>query len=206
MAGRTLPVQGFLVKHPAGLVLFDTGLGETHEEFDRLLSPSRRSLEVALAEYGVRTGDITAVVNCHFHYDHCGGNNLFAGVPTFVQAREYAARARLNWYIAERVEFPGAELRTVDGVAQVLPGMRVVPTPGHTPGHQSLVIEDKAGPVIVAGQAAYTAAEFESPRREPARGWKTAWDGDAFLRSIEYLRSLNPRLVYFSHDTECWTP
>ena len=88
----------------------------------------------------------------------------------------------------------------------MLPGLRLVPTPGHTPGHQSLVIDDEAGRVILAGQVAYTAAEFADPRAEPARGWKTAWNGDAFLGSIAYLRSLDPSRVYFAHDSECWQP
>jgi N-acyl homoserine lactone hydrolase len=81
-----------------------------------------------------------------------------------------------------------------------------MPTPGHTPGHQSLLVEAEDGPIVLAGQAAYTAAEFSDPQGEPARGLKTAWDSAAFLASIERLKALKPQRVYFAHDMEYWTP
>jgi N-acyl homoserine lactone hydrolase len=152
----------------------------------------------------VRPTDLKAVVNCHLHYDHAGGNPLFPGVPIFVQAREYEAAGELAYFIPERVDFPGADLCLVRGEAEVMPGVRVVPTPGHTPGHQSLVIDDTEGPVVLAGQASYTAAEFVDPKLEPARGFKTAWDQDTFLNSLAYLRGLKPRRVFFSHDERFW--
>jgi glyoxylase-like metal-dependent hydrolase (beta-lactamase superfamily II) len=206
MGGRVLAVRGYVVSHPRGTLLFDTGLGAEHPEFDARLSPTRNPIAAALELAGLSIGDITCVANCHLHYDHCGGNPLLRGVPTYVQRRDYEARAELNWYIEDRVQFPGSDLRLIDGEHEVLPGLRLVPTPGHTPGHQSLVIEDEAGCVILAGQAAYTAAEFADPKAEPARGWKTAWNGDAFLESIAYLKSLKPRRVYFAHDAEVWEP
>ncbi|HEY8767480.1 MAG TPA: N-acyl homoserine lactonase family protein [Dehalococcoidia bacterium] len=206
MEGRVLPVQAFLIAHPGGVLLFDTGMGAEHPRFDQLLAPTRRKLGDALAAIARKVDDVTAIVNCHLHYDHCGGNSLFPGVPTFVQAREYEARGDLNWYVPDRVEFEGADLRLIDGEEEVTPGVRVVPTPGHTPGHESLVIRDGDGPVILAGQAAYTATEFADPEAEPARGFKAAWNGQAFLQSIRVLRELNPQRVYFSHDAECWAP
>jgi N-acyl homoserine lactone hydrolase len=143
-------------------------------------------------------------VNCHLHYDHAGGNPQFSGVPIFVQAREYEAAGELSYLIPERVDFPGAELRQVQGEEEIMSGVRVVPTPGHTPGHQSLVIDDTEGPVILAGQVSYTAAEFVDPNAEPGRGYKTAWDQDAFMESLAYLRGLEPRRVFFSHDERFW--
>jgi Zn-dependent hydrolases, including glyoxylases len=135
MQGRVLPVQAFLIGHPGGALLFDTGLGAEHAEFDQLLAPvSRRPLADSLAEIDRKVDDIDTIVNCHLHYDHCGGNSLFPGVPTFVQAREFEARGDLDWYIPDRVEFEDADLRLIFGEEEVAPGMRVVPTPGHTPG------------------------------------------------------------------------
>ena len=128
------------------------------------------------------------------------------GIPIFVQAREHKAAGELAYLIPERVDFPGVDLRLLQGEAQVLPGLRVVPTPGHTPGHQSLVVEDRGGPVVLAGQAAYTVAEFVDPEREPARGLKTAYDQHEFLKSLTHLRALKPQRVYFSHDERVWEP
>jgi glyoxylase-like metal-dependent hydrolase (beta-lactamase superfamily II) len=206
MGGRVLAVRGYVVSHPRGTLLFDTGLGTEHPGFDVALSTIRKPLSAAMEAAGLSASDITCVANCHLHYDHCGGNPSFVGVPTYVQRRDYEARDTIGWYIEERVEFPGGDLRLIDGEHEVLPGCRLVPTPGHTPGHQSLLIEDSAGVVVLAGQAAYTAAEFADPKGEPARGWKTALDGDAFLESIAYLKSLNPRRVYFAHDEAVWEP
>jgi hypothetical protein len=64
------------------------------------------------------------------------------------------------------------------------------------------VIDDAMGPIILAGQASYTVAEFVNPEDDPARGFKTAWNGVQFLQSIERLRGLNPQRVYFAHDDE----
>jgi N-acyl homoserine lactone hydrolase len=164
MGGTALPVGAFLIDHPDGTLLFDTGLGDEYPVFDGLLAPTvRRSLEAALITSGVRPTDLKAVINCHLHYDHAAGNPLFPGVPIFVQAREYEPAGELAYFIGERVDFPGAELRLVQGEEDVMPGVRVVPTPGHTPGHQSLVIDDTEGPVVLAGQVSYTAAEFVEP-------------------------------------------
>jgi glyoxylase-like metal-dependent hydrolase (beta-lactamase superfamily II) len=207
LGGCSLPVNAFLVSHPQGRVLFDTGLGAAYPGFDRLLSPIvRRTLEEALAEVGFAAADITGVINCHLHYDHCGGNPLFPGIPIYIQVREYEARDQLNYYIAGRIEYPKANVQLLRGEEEILPGVRALPTPGHTPGHQSIVIADTEGAVILAGQAAYTVAEFLDPEAEPARGFRTAWDGQEFLRSVERLRALRPRRVYFSHDAGHWEP
>jgi len=206
MAGAVLPVRAFLLAHPQGLLLFDTGLGEEHPAFDRLLRPRRRRLDDALAATGVRMADIAFVTNCHLHYDHAGGNPLFPARPLFVQVAEYEAAGELAYFTPESITFAGADLRILQGETAILRGIRLIPTPGHTPGHQSLLVEARGGPVIVAGQAAYTAAEYRNPHREPARGLKTAYDGQAFLASIALLHALNPQRVYFSHDESTWEP
>jgi glyoxylase-like metal-dependent hydrolase (beta-lactamase superfamily II) len=206
MGGRALPVHGFLLTHPRGPVLFDTGLGEPHALDAGLAPVTRRSLHDALAAISVNIADIDAVVNCHLHYDHCGGNPALPRIPTYVHRRDYERRAELAYCIPERIDFAGAELRVVDGEEEVLPGLRIVPTPGHTPGHQSLVIDDSEGPVILGGQAAYTVAEFIDPEAEPARGARTAWDRAEFLDSIARLHALQPRRVYFAHDLLHWEP
>ena len=64
MGGTVLPVQGFLVNHPHGLLLFDTGLGVEHAEYDRLLNPVRRPLAEALAAVNVRLTEVQAVTDC----------------------------------------------------------------------------------------------------------------------------------------------
>jgi glyoxylase-like metal-dependent hydrolase (beta-lactamase superfamily II) len=203
MGGQTLPVNAYLVRHTQGALLFDTGLGDEFAPFDGALAPvTRSSITNSLDALDVQ--DIGAVVNCHLHYDHCGGNPALPGAPVYVQRREFDARNDIGYYIAERVEFPAADLRLLDGECEIAAGMRVVPTPGHTPGHQSLMIQDESGPIVLGGQVAYTVAEFENPRARPARGFLTAWDGAQFLESIESLRALKPRRLFLAHDDKHW--
>lgn len=207
MGGRRLVVDAFVVQHPDGVLLFDTGLGSEYPALDPAFYPMARfPVDEALAGAGVKRGAVQAIVNCHIHYDHSGGNSLFPGVPAYLGAEDWELRERIPFTIADRIEFPGADLRLVSQETEVMTGMRIVPTPGHTPGHQSLVIDDYDGAVVLAGQAAYTTAEFLNPQAAPARGYLTASDREAFLASIERIKALGPRRVYFAHDTEHFEP
>lgn len=84
-------VYGYLVRHHDGLVLLDTGLGEGDAETEKGYRPQRISLPEALAAHGVGLDEIDLVVNCHLHFDHCGGNPLLAGRPVVCQRQELAA-------------------------------------------------------------------------------------------------------------------
>ncbi|QLH19597.1 MBL fold metallo-hydrolase [Streptomyces sp. Rer75] len=91
---RVEPVLGYLVRHERGLLLFDTGIGTGSPEADAHYRPHRRALPAALAAAGAALADITLVVNCHLHFDHCGGNPLLAGTPILVQTTELATARR----------------------------------------------------------------------------------------------------------------
>jgi glyoxylase-like metal-dependent hydrolase (beta-lactamase superfamily II) len=94
LAGQRIVVSAFLVPHPGGTVLFDTGIGEGEPEFDRHYRVVRRVLREGLTALGVGLDEIRLVANCHLHADHCGGNPTLAGRTVFVQRAELAA-ARL---------------------------------------------------------------------------------------------------------------
>lgn len=81
----------YLVRRDEGLILFDTGVEAADPETEAHYGPQRRPLEGALAAVGVTLADVSRVVNCHLHFDHCGGNPLPAGKPILVQAVELAA-------------------------------------------------------------------------------------------------------------------
>src|SRR5580692_11705570 len=77
LAGQKIVCCAYLVRHPGGIMLFDTGLGTGHPEADAEFGPMVRvPLPSALATAGVRVEDITGVANCHLHLDHCGNNPL----------------------------------------------------------------------------------------------------------------------------------
>jgi glyoxylase-like metal-dependent hydrolase (beta-lactamase superfamily II) len=199
------PVFAYVVLHPDGPFLFDTGIGAAHPGIDALYKPSRRPLVEALADEGLAPQDLRFVVNSHLHFDHCGGNPLFPGRPICAQRREYEAARAPAYTVPDSVDFPGACFELLDGDHEPLAGVRIVVTPGHTPGHQSMLIETDIGPIVLAGQAAYTAGEFDDPEGHAhPRGLDAAWDPLAYVESIRRLKELRPRRVYFAHEAAVW--
>ena len=154
--GERWPCFVHSIDHPDGLVLVDSGLIDSTPELDAEWSPTPRRLPDELVRR------VSVVVNTHLHFDHCGGNRLFPGVPIHVQRRELAdARTQPDYTIREWVDFPGAVYVEHDGAAEVLPGVRLLPAPGHTAGHQVVVVETRDGPVVLAGDVGYSFAELE---------------------------------------------
>jgi glyoxylase-like metal-dependent hydrolase (beta-lactamase superfamily II) len=204
---RVEPVLAYLVRREEGLILFDTGIGAADAETEAHYRPRRRSLEAALGAVGVAVADVDAVVNCHLHFDHCGGNPLLRGKPVFVQGAELAQARRGDYTIEELIDFRGAVYEELDGEAEVWPGVWVVPTPGHTDGHQSLVVRLADGTVVLAGQAHDFASEFgaEQLARRAAREG-VAQPLPEYRRWLDRLAEFDPRRVLFAHDCAVWEP
>ena len=200
-AGSPCEVFGFLIDHPSGPIVVDTGVGSGHEGIDSLFHPIHHPIEESLGDHGVALGDVTMVINSHLHFDHCGNNRLFPGVPLVVQRSEYELAQEPGHTISDWVDFEGAEWLLVDGRADVMPGITVVPTPGHTPGHQSVVVTRTGGVDIIAGQCVYDPGELDAERSiEPL----DAAEAHQTSASARLLKSLNPAAVFFSHDAGVW--
>jgi N-acyl homoserine lactone hydrolase len=206
-AGEKVVVCGYLIHHPDGLVLLDTGIAEGHQEVEETYHPVRRPLDDALATAGVTTADIRVVVNCHLHLDHCGGNPRFPGTPIFAQQVEFDAAHREEDYpIVGLYDFTDARYELHGGEADVAKGIRVVPTPGHTPGHQSLVVETEAGRVVLAGQAVNGATDFARAQYASELRRSGSEETVKVPEWIERLQELDPILVLFAHDDATWAP
>ena len=198
-APRAEPCLGYLIEHPDGLLLVDTGMG-ADDWVDGHYQPRRIPLPEAL---GVPLDDIRYVVNCHLHFDHCGGNPQLAGRPVFTQRAELAAaRTMADYTLPELIDAPGITYTELDGEAEILPGVLIVPTPGHTAGHQSVVVRRRDGTVIVAGQSHDNATAYSADVLAHRAGVKEIqtppW--------IERLALLDPARVVFAHDNAVWTP
>lgn len=205
-SARVEPCLGYLVDHPDGLLLMDTGMG-AHPEVDAHYRPARRSLTVALADVGVHIADVQLLINCHLHFDHCGGNPQLPGRPIFTQRVELEVARGPDYTLPELIDAPGLRYEQLDGEAEVLPGVLVVPTPGHTAGHQSLVVRCDDGTVVVAGQSHDSATAYSADvlagraAREghpPPLPIAPAW--------VDRLQRLDPARVLFAHDHAIWQP
>jgi N-acyl homoserine lactone hydrolase len=165
-------------------------------------------LAAALAAVDTTTDDVTHVVNCHLHYDHCGGNATFTGRPIYTQRTELAtARTTSGYTIPELVDPAHVRYEEIDGDFEVLPGLLIVPTPGHTDGHQSVIVRRSDGTLIVAGQSHDTSSSYGSD----VLNWRARHGHPASKLPIppswiDRLQAMDPRRVVFAHDNAVWEP
>jgi len=153
--GRSWPCFAHTIDHPGGLVLVDTGLIDSTPELDEEWHPTPHPLPAGLVRR------VAHVVITHMHFDHHGGNRLFPGVPIHVQRVELEdARTQDDYTIREWIDFPGMNYVEHDGEAEILPGVRLVPAPGETRGHQIVVVETDAGPVVIGGDVGHSFKEI----------------------------------------------
>ncbi|HEV8537001.1 MAG TPA: MBL fold metallo-hydrolase [Candidatus Limnocylindria bacterium] len=184
LAGQDGPVLAFAIRHPDGIVLVDTGIGEGDASIDEAYQPRRRDIREALSAASLDAQAVVMIVNTHLHFDHCGQNRAFA-VPIVVQRVELVAAREEGYTVLQWVAFPGAEYTVVEGDREVTDGVSVLATPGHTAGHQSVAVRAGDGLVLIVGQAAQEARSF------------AAGDAD---ESVRRLRALNADRIHFSHD------
>src|SRR5579872_5594666 len=142
--GRRWPVHGFVVSHPGGALLVDTGVGGPSEWLDdwRVVN---QSVADALATIDMTPGDISLVVNTHLHFDHCGQNAVFPHAAFYVQRAEAERCERESRELWDWFGFMNARWELLDGDTQIVPGVSVVATPGHTIGHQCVVVSGGTG-------------------------------------------------------------
>jgi len=206
-----IPVWSGLLRTSEGIVLFDTGLHPVHvDRPDATFGPQSAvrpvmarddAIVARLASVEVRPDEVAIVVNSHLHFDHAGNNGAFPKA-TFVGQGEHLAYAKgkpnfpgVYWDIPELTYLP------VSGRSRIAPGVEVVPTPGHAPGHQSLVVDlRETGRVVLCGDAAFTRENFE-------RGVIRAIDQAAAMESLAFIRSVvddDLDRVFTSHDAASW--
>jgi glyoxylase-like metal-dependent hydrolase (beta-lactamase superfamily II) len=211
-----------LVEHDDGLVLIDTGAGnkETQKFYDiygieNAGAGGRTALEDGVRAAGHDPAQVSLVVNTHLHFDHAGGNTFrdeggalrlaFPNARYLVQAGEYAYATHPNERTAASY-FPhnfqpvleAGRLDLVGGEREILPGVRVLPTPGHTPHHQSILITS-------AGESAFFAADLIPTHAHLPLPWIMGYDVEPLV-TLESKRWVLARaaaegwLVVFEHD------
>ena len=200
--GRSVAVHGFLIDHPDGPILVDTGVGFGNAFVDELYRPSRADLGGVLAHLGVDLGDVVAVVNSHLHFDHCGQNPAMFGSAAvfFAQAAEIVAVEADPFYTdAAWALAPVDQRRDIEGDEQLADGVTILATPGHTAGHQSVLVEAGGRRVVIGAQVAWHAEELASEVASSANVDPIPELQAAAVDSIRRLKALQPEIVHLSH-------
>jgi len=198
-------LHGYVLKDPRwGAVLVDTGLGGPLDDL-RDLGTFPRKVDDALADHGLSVADVTAVVTTHLHQDHFGHNVVFKHLPFHVQRTELERAREEQAHLAEWFDFAGARFELLEGDAEVMPGVRAIATPGHTTGHQSLIVESADGPQLLVGDAVFNREIWEGlgsfSDEHPAWGAQImSGDADAWRDSAARLARVDARVIHFCHD------
>ena len=197
-----IPVHGFVIKHPrAGAILVDTGVGWGDEDLIREWKVVNRHAAAALEEHDLSPADVRVVINSHLHFDHCGQNAVFKHAPFYVQRSELD-RARKSGEAIGWFDFAGARFELLDGDTEIADGVRVVATPGHTEGHQSVFVDTAEGGAVMIGDAAYTADIYAKADKADLSKWPGQHaDREQWTSSLKRVRAMHPHAVHFCHDT-----
>jgi N-acyl homoserine lactone hydrolase len=208
-----IPIACYLIQTPNGTILFDTGLSPRavpglmrNDPMARFTSEDL--LVHRLDSIGLEPKDIDLVVLSHLHFDHAGGAGLFPHSELAVQKDEYAFAHYPpaffeSFYYRKNFDLPDYRWRLLDGDTELAPGVTALRTDGHTPGHQSLLVElPSTGSVILAADCCYWQEHIDD-ERVPG----VVWNPSAALHSIKRLKTL-ARLtrarVFPGHDPAFW--
>jgi glyoxylase-like metal-dependent hydrolase (beta-lactamase superfamily II) len=219
----TVPIPCFLVVHPRGRLLFDTGLhcetltnmrGRYGEERARRFDVRSRPGDDAVSQLGrlgLAPADVTYVANSHWHFDHCGGNASFGQAPILMQRREMDAAGSAEVLAQGRYRPSPPDYnhplryQPVDGEHDVFGDGTVVlfPTYGHTPGHQSLLVRpDRATRLVFTADACYTRENMDRDVL-PTVVWDEGEMSHA-LRRLRDLRDQQGATTLYGHDPAQW--
>ena len=211
----TLTNSCYLIKHAKGWMLWETGYAEVLATMPngnptavlhwRWNAP--KNLTAQLADLGVKPGDIAYVGFSHAHPDHIGNGSLFTGATLYIQEAEY------DFYLGPKGKPPAApanwdKLRSnqtvkLKGDYDVFGDGSVVilSTPGHTPGHQSLLVKlPKTGAVLLTGDAAHFRDNFDN-RRSPVQNFNK----EQTIQSMDKIASVaaaNRARIVINHDQQ----
>jgi glyoxylase-like metal-dependent hydrolase (beta-lactamase superfamily II) len=217
-----LGMRCLLVEHQSGLILIDTGAGNKEEEkFKHIYgienegAEGRTSLEDGLREIGVSPDDISIVINTHLHFDHAGGNTYVDEAGTlkvsFPKARYIVKRGEYDYATHpnertaasyfERNFMPvvrDSKFEFVVREKEIVKGIRVVPTPGHTPFHQSVLIDS-------GGERAFFLADMLPTSAHLPLPWIMGYDVEPLVTLETKRRILRQAadedwLLIFEHD------
>jgi glyoxylase-like metal-dependent hydrolase (beta-lactamase superfamily II) len=214
-----VPIPAYLLQFDGRTILFDTGMpdflyqgdpralaheGEPDPPWAVAYGGEADTITGQLATLGLRPSDVDLVVNSHLHFDHCGGNLHFTHCPLLLQVDQLAA-ARAPGSPYESIQgwnAPGLRYETVASDHTLAPGVELLATPGHTSGHQSLLLRlPSSGKMLFTFDAVYTRPLWEADELGAVA------DAEAARASMDRLRAVAAQTgaqVIFGHDPGQW--
>jgi len=204
----------YLIRHGKDLMLWDTGMSDAIADKPEGVTAAgglltlwvRRTLASQLRELGVAPTDITHTALSHFHADHCGNANLFTAATLYIQNVEYQAAfgpepSKFGLAPANYEKLRANPVVKLSGDHDVFGDGSVVilSTPGHTPGHQSLLVRlPKRGAVVLSGDMVHFQENWTN-RRIPARNFDREQSARTMERIAHFLAE-NHAQLWINHD------
>lgn len=211
-----IPVVGYLIQTDDGTnILVDTGMHSKHiadplathrgspfADVLRIIMRPEDDVVSRLAQLGLRPEDVQVLVSTHFHFDHAGGHRHFGRSRIVVQRECYEDAVGSNAPTRDLFDLPALRYDMVDGDADLVPGVRLLRTPGHVPGHMSALVRlPRTGPVILAIDAIYLQDNLD------ADNWGRYTDPDqarASARRLVDLARQERAVLIYGHDPAQW--
>ena len=196
-----IPIVCYLVQTGDGKnILIDTGLPEVMPEEEKDFENGQNVIE-QLAGIGLKPDDIDTVISTHYDLDHAGRHAAFTKAKYVVQRAHHQDAATNPRFAAIRAEWdqPMERIRLVDGDTELLPGLDLIETSGHVPGHQSVLVRlPKTGPILLTVDAVPFAEGFHRDVQEDEAVRAST------IKLLDLVEREHIGLVIFGHDTEQW--
>lgn len=215
-----LPIPSYLIVHPKGKAIFDSGLHTSlqtnpAERLGAMAASTKVEFEPGeelrgrLATLDTAPDEITYLINSHLHFDHAGGNDQVPNAPLVIQKPEWEAamdpdKAHANGFDKRDFDL-GQDVKQISGEHDLFGdgSVTLFPTYGHTPGHQSMKLKLTRGDIVLTGDACYmrkTLDDLHLPHRNFMH------DAEGMLASLQKFRELQKRgaRIFYGHDAEHW--
>jgi N-acyl homoserine lactone hydrolase len=206
-----LPIWIYLIETTDGPILIDTGMPEScileptglfGDKGDGSIIPKMKEEDFVvniLDRNGYKPTDLACIISTHLHFDHAGGNALFPRTEIVVQRSEYDAAMNQFGY-PDICKKPDLNYRLIDGDTELIPGIQLISTPGHSPGHQSVLVRTKeSGNILLTIDAAYSRENYELNVPFAVRDQD---ETNASISKLKEIAQFEKAKVFFGHDIE----
>lgn len=202
-----IPIVCYLVQTDDGKnILIDTGLPEVMPEEEKDFENGQDVIQ-QLATLGLKPDDIDTVVSTHYDIDHAGRHAAFTKAQYIVQRVHHLDAATNPRFAANRPQWdqPIERIRLVDGDMQLVPGLELIETTGHVPGHQSVLVRlPKTGTVLLTVDAVAFAEGFTRDKKDDDNNPDAEAIHVSTVKLLDLVEREHIGLVIFGHDTAQW--